>query len=277
MISMVQPLSVGNALRLYLEPPVGAVRWKILRKGSDSFTGHDDPSAAVVYEGNEPIVVDTRYLQNEVMAFYRPYYTADGAIWTSGSTNSGTPRATYEEQTVDVLSELRDRLEAGLLVECQRGNFQTELGYIQVYTAPPSLERDLRFPLVTLHLESEEPAERGIGEVIGVDEFDGIGADWQEYEGWLSSVRLSIVGWSLNSDERIELRKAIRRLVVANLSVFDSLGWVQVNLSQQDNDAISGEYPSPIYQVMSTFSCLAPVRVSADVAALSQDVNVTIL
>lgn len=230
----------------------------------------------MVYEGNEPIVVDTRYLQNEVMAFYRPYYTADGVIWTSGSTNSGTPRAIYEEQTADVLSELRDRLEAGLLVECQRGNFQTELGYIQVYTAPPSLERDLRFPLVTLHLESEEPAERGIGEVIGVDEFDGIGSDWQEYEGWLSSVRLSIVGWSLNSDERIELRKAIRRLVVANLPVFDSFGWVQINLSQQDNDAISGEYPSPIYQVMSTFSCLAPVRVSADAAAISE-VNATIL
>lgn len=262
---MVQPLHVGNALRLYIEPPAGSVRWKVLRKGSDSFSTHNDPSAVVAYEGDERVVIDSAFLQNQVMAFYRPFYTVDGVIWTPGDTAHGTPDAIYEDLTTDVLSVLRQRIESGLLVECQRGNFATDLGYVQVYTASPSLERDLAMPLVTVHLENEEPGERFLGEDMIGDQFDSIGDEWTESEGWLANVSVTLIGWSLNSDERIELRKAIRRIVVANLPVFADEGWQQCSLSQQDIDAVNGEYPAHIYQVMSTFSCLAPVRVGGKV------------
>lgn len=265
---MVQPLHVGNALRLFIEPPAGAVRWRVLRKGSDTFSGHDDASAVVAYEGDERVTVDSAFLQNEVMAFYRPFYTADGVAWTAGPTASGTPSAIYKDLTSDVLSVLRGRIESGLLVECQRGNFATELGYIQVYTASPSLERDLAMPLVTVHLENEEPGERFIGEDMFGDQFDAIGGDWTESEGWLANVSVTMVGWSLNSDERVELRKAIRRIVVGNLPVFEGLGWLLCSLSQQDVDAVNGEYPAHIYQVLSTFSCMAPVRVGSAASAV---------
>lgn len=270
MISMIQPLHVGNALRLFLQPPAGAVRWKVLRKGNGIFSGHDDPSAIVAYEGDERVIVDSAFLQNEVMAFYCPFYTSDGTTWTAGPVASGTPAAIYQEHTTDVLSFLRDRLEAGLLVEVQRGNFVPELGYIQVYTAPPSLEQNLRLPLVTVHLDNEDSSERAIGEDISGDQFDAIGFDWQESEGWLANVRVMVIGWSLNSDERLELRKAIRRIIIANLPVFAAQGWEQVNLSQQDIDAINGEYTAQLYQVMSTFTCLAPVRVSGTVDAIRE-------
>ena len=273
MISMIQPLNAGNALRLFLQPPDGAVRWKVLRKGNGTFSGHDDPSAIVAHEGDERVIVDTAFLQNEVMAFYCPFYTSDGATWTAGPVATGTPAAIYQEHTTDVLSFLRERLEAGLLVEVQRGNFAPDLGYIQVYTAPPSLEQNLRLPLVTVHLDNEEPAERAIGELVDTDEFNAIGFDWQESEGWLASVRVMVIGWSLNSDERLELRKAIRRIVIANLPVFAAQGWEQVSLSQQDIDAINGEYTAQLYQVMSTFTCLAPVRVSGTVGAV-RDISV---
>jgi len=273
MISMIQPLNAGNALRLFLQPPDGAVRWKVLRKGNGTFSGHDDPSAIVAHEGDERVIVDTAFLQNEVMAFYCPFYTSDGATWTAGPVATGTPAAIYQEHTTDVLSFLRERLEAGLLVEVQRGNFAPDLGYIQVYTAPPSLEQNLRLPLVTVHLDNEEPAERAIGELVDTDEFNAIGFDWQESEGWLASVRVMVIGWSLNSDERLELRKAIRRIVIANLPVFAAQGWEQVSLSQQDIDAINGEYTAQLFQVMSTFTCLAPVRVSGTVGAV-RDISV---
>lgn len=269
---MIQPLPVGNALRLFIQPPTGAARWKVLRNGNGVFSGHDDPGAAVVYEGGDAVVLDTAFLQNEVMAFYRPYYTADGAVWEAGAVASGTPAATYEEFTTDVMSVLRQRLESGLQVEVQRGTLINELGYIPVYTAAPSLERDLRMPLVTLHMESEEPAERGLGEYIGGDDFDSVGQEWQESEGWLARVNISVVGWSLNADERIALRQALRRIVVANLSVFDAAGFLTVNLSQQDVDAVSGEYPAPMYQVMNTFTCLAPVRVGSRAPVGVQDI-----
>lgn len=277
MITLIQNLYAGNALRLFLEPPIGAVSWRVLRKGSDSFTDQNDATAFVAYEGDEKIVVDAESLNNEVMAFYRPFYY-DGAAWTAGATASATPTATYEDSTTDVLSFMRDRIERGLLVEVQRQNLTNDLGYIQVYTAPPSLERDLRFPLVTIHLDSESPGARGIGENISGDEFDAIGFEWNESEGWLAQVQLSIVGWSLNSDERIELRKALRRIVIANLPILASRGIDEVSLTQQDVDAVNGEFGAPIYQVVSTFSCLAPVRVSERIQPITDvitTVNVT--
>lgn len=273
MITTVQPIHAGNALRLFLEPPTGAVSWRVLRKGSDTFTTHEDDTAFLAYEGDEKVIVDARYLKNEQMAFYKPFYF-DGTAWAAGPTASGTPAAIYEEHSTDVLSFLRERLEAGLLVEVERGNLSSDIGYVQVYTAPPSLEQDLRFPLVTIHLDSESPAERGLSEDISGDEFDAIGFDWLESEGWLAQVQLQIIGWSLNSDERIELRKAIRRLIVANLPIFDAEGMQQITITQQDVDAVNGEFGAPLYQVMSSFSCLAPVRVGGRITTVVSDITV---
>lgn len=266
MITMIQPLHVGNALRLFLQPPADAVRWKVLKKGADTISGHDDATAAVAYEGDENVIVDITGLMNDTMVFYRPFYTVDGVTWTPGTGASGTPKAIYEETTTDVLSHLRDRLEAGLKVECQRGNLVNELGYIQVFNASPSLERDLRLPLVTVHLESEEAGDRGIGEEVMLDMTDPLDGSTDESEGWLANVNVTIIGWSGNGDERLELRKAIRRIIIGNLPVFESLGWVMPTLSQSDVDAVNGEYPTPMYQVMSNFTCIAPVRVSGRVA-----------
>lgn len=268
MISIVQNLHIGNALRLFIAPITGAVRWRILRKGADTFAGVSDPAALIVYEGDERVIVDAESLPNEVMAFYRPYYTADGTTWTAGPTAHGTPTSDYADYTTDVLSLLRDRIESGLLVECQRGNFLPESGYIQVFTAPPSLERDLRMPLVTVHLESEDPSERGIGDDISGDEFDSIGVEWNESQGWIANVSISVIGWSLNSDERIELRKALRRIIIANLEVFAANGIDQVSFSQQDIDAVNGEYPAQIYQSMCSFTCISPVRVGGPVSSI---------
>lgn len=270
MISMIQNLHIGNALRLFLMPPAGARLWKVLRKVADNFTGADDPDAFLAYQGTEKYFVDAEYLPNEVMQFYKPYYSSDNGItWVPGATRSGTPTADYQDFSTDVLGIVRQRLEDGLKVECDRGNFQPEHGYIQVFTAPPSLERDLRLPLVTVHLENESPAERGIGEELDVDEFDAVGNDWSDSQGWLASVTLTIIGWSLNSDERIELRKAIRRIIVGNLEVFSNDGVSQVDFSLNDVDAVNGEYPAPIFQVMCNFTCIAPVRVGGRVDAIS--------
>lgn len=268
---MIQPIPVGNALRLFLNPPQGAKYWRVLKMGADSFTGPDDLDYALIaYEGEEKVFVDASNLRNEHMAFYKPYYRMQDDSWQAGSTANGTPKATFEEQTTDVLSFVRDRIEAGMLVEVQRGNLIADLGHVQVYTAPPSLEQNLRFPLVTITLENEAPSERAIGENIGGDEFDAIGSDWFESEGWLADVQLCIVGWSLNSDERIELRKAIRRIILANLSVFDSVGMSQINLSMNDVDAINGEYSNAnLYQVMANFSCVAPVRTGAGTQSIT--------
>lgn len=275
MISMLQPLIAGNAIRIFIEPVTGAKYWRVLKKASDSFAGYDDPSAVIVYEGAERVVVDTDVAStpNGTILFYRAFYW-DGLAWVASVSRSATPAATYEEQTTDTMTLVRERLEAFLVVEVERGNFLTDLGYIQVYTAPPSLDQNVRLPVVTLTLENESPADRGIGEDISGDEYDLQDSSWFDSEGWLADVQLQITGWALNSNERIELRKAIRRFVVANMPVFDAFGLVMVSISQNDVDAVNGEYGGTnIYQTVCNFSCQAPVRVGSNVDITVADVT----
>jgi hypothetical protein len=271
MISIAQPIAAGNAIRLFIEPPSGSLKWRILRKGADTFTDQDDANALVTFEGDDKVFIDTEALQNDVPAFYKPYYF-NGAAWSTAGAVSATPRATYQDCSTDALDIVCDRIREGLAVEVQRGNFHSELGYISVYTAPPSMEKDIRFPVVTVTLDHEVPNGRALGEILMDDEFDD-DSSYFESEGWLANVQISVVGWSLNPNERRDLRKALRRIVVANLPVFADAGMQQVELSQADSDAVSGEYGAPIYQAVCTFSCLSPVRVGNSTSVVT-DVEV---
>ncbi len=272
MISLAQPLPIGNAVRLLLEPPAGAIVWRLLRRGSDTFTGHDDAGAFLVFEDAIESVVDSRFLENETTYFYKPYYRV-GIDWVPGAAVSATPRASYADLTTDAMTIVRDRLEAGLKVEVERGAIVSDLGYVQVFTAPPVAETT-SFPAVTIHLESEKPAERALGEYIGGDDFDAAGFDWEETDGWLADVHLQIIGWCLNADERSALRKAIRRVIIGNLGVFADAGLDQIVLEQSDVDSLNGEYGVPgMFQTVNTFTCLAPVRVGGKVGAISSVIS----
>lgn len=272
MIAMLQSLSVGNAIRVILDPPEGALSWRILRKVSDTFSGESDPDAMLVYEGAEKSALDTASLQNATLYYYRAYYW-DGAAWTASATASATPNATYTDASTDVLTVVRDRLAQGLQIEVQRKALVPQSNAIQVLTAPPVFE-GTRWPVVTVHLLSDPPIERALGELLEPDAQDASTELWNESEGWLARVQLAVIGWSLNPDERIELRKALRRLVIANLPVFDAQGMLEIEFSQQDVDAVSGEYPAPVYQSAGTFTCVAPVLVGGQATPIT-DVQVT--
>ncbi len=272
-VAMILKPSAGNALRVFLLPPAGASRWRLLRKIDDTFTGPDDADAAVVEDGDTRVPLDADGLVNGITYFYRPYYWVAGA-WQAGATASAAPAASYQDQSTDVITVVRDRLMAGLLVELQRGTLTHENGAIPVFTAPPAYGA-ARWPIVSVHLQNEDPAERFIGESVTSDVFTDAD-DWTEPEGYLAKVELAIIGWSLNSDERIELRKALRRIVIANFPVFDGFGIVNINFSQQDMEDFES-YEAPVYQAMCTFSCLAPVSVLSTAASVSdvvQQVNV---
>ena len=264
-LAMILKPSAGNALRVFLQPPAGAARWRLLRKIDDTFTGPDDPDAAVVEDGDTRVPLDADGLVNGVTYYYRPYYWVASA-WQAGDTASAAPAASYEDQTPDLIGIVRDRLAAGLLVELQRGTLTHENGAIPVFTAPPAYGA-ARWPIVSVHLSNEEPAERFIGESIGADVYSDAD-DWTEAEGYLAKVELAIIGWSLNPDERIELRKALRRIVIANFPVFDGFGIVNINFSQQDMEDFEN-YEAPVYQAMCTFSCMAPVAVASGATPIS--------
>lgn len=259
-IGMILPLPAGNALRVFIEPPASARLWRLLRKTANNFTGEADPDAVVVYEGQDvKAPLDSDNILNGFAYWYRAYYW-DGTSWTASTSVTATCASTYEEATTDVLSVVRDRLDYGLQAEVARNVLTHETGAIPVLTAPPLYE-DTRWPVVSVHLQSETSSLRAVGEEVELGELDVLSGDWDDAEGWFANTQLTIVGWSLNPDERVALRKAMRRIVIANFPVFASSGFVNIDFSVQDMDAVSGEYPAPVYQVMCTFTCLAPVVV----------------
>lgn len=262
-IAMVVPLAVGNAVRLFLAPPVGARKWRLLRKTADNFVGESDPAAYLVEESDDRVILDSRNLLNGAQVFYRAYYW-DGSAWTPSATVVATPAATYRDDGVDVLTIVRERLFYGLQVELARGTLKHESGAIPVLTAPPVFE-DTRWPCVTVHVNDDSSSGRALGETFPVDEFD---EDWNEREGWLASVQLTIMAWSLNPDQRITLRQALRRIIIGNLSIFDEAGMINVEFRQQDMEDFTS-YNAPVYQAMCTLTCQAPANIVTNAGVIT--------
>ncbi len=273
MIRLIQNLPAGNALRLFLAPIETAIRWRVLRRLDDNFSGFDDVDAVLINEGRELtteiVCVDVNQLVNGTLYFYRVYYF-DGSDWIASDSVSSTPASTYRADDNDVLSFVRERLALGLVEEIARGNLFPNSTKIAVLNAPPQFE-NTAFPVVTIHIDKDAPAERFLGEFIHDDGFsvnDQGESTWTETEGWLAQWSLSIIGWSMNPDERIALRNAMKRILLINLPVFDDWGMDQVTFDFSDSEDLNS-YPAPIYQVITKFDCLAPAYVSATTGTLS--------
>lgn len=274
MITWISPMMAGAAIHLILTPPTGAIRWRLLRRTADAFTGFDDTGAVLVHEGTDNNLVDTLALVNGTTYFYRAYWF-DGIAWHQTASRSAAPAYEIEDWSTDVMSVLRERIASGLAAEIARGGITHSKNLIEVLTAPP-LADAVVFPVVTLRLMHESPAERGIGEDIpGFVVGDASYLDWGQSEGWLSKVIIEVVGWSLNPDERLNLRRLLRRIVLANLPIFDDKGMILVEFEQRDQEDTE-QFNAPVYQTVGTFSCEAPAVVVGDSVTPIRDVPVTV-
>lgn len=273
MIAMLEPLSVGNAIRVVLDPPNDSLYWTVLRNTTGEFPSVNDPASQIVYTGKVTAPLDFSNLTNGTTYYYCPFYW-NGTAWSAATPMSAVPAVTYQDSSTDAMSIVLERMTCGIMNELDAGSLAAPTGVIQVLSAPPVFQ-DVRFPVVTVHLLHESPAERGIGELLIGDQADQQNPSlWDTSNGWLARVQLAVIGWTQNPDERIALRKAMRRLIVANLPVFDAAGMIEIEFNQQDVDAISGEYPANVYQSLGTFTCMAPVIVG-DQQATFTDVTVT--
>jgi len=275
MITMIFTLPVGNALRVFVAPPEGAVYWRVLRRTDDAFTGADDAGAVVVADGcTDSMVPDFTGLVNGITYFYRDY-AWNGSTWIDpGVSQSGTPAASYQGDTIDPQSLVRERIGLGMAVEVQRGTLKPASGAIPVLTAPFALANGVSFPVISVHMENTGPANRAIGEMMTGYIGDVLDAGITETDGWFARTVLKVVGVSLNSDERIAMRMAILRIIQANLPVFADAGLLEVEFSQVDTEQFT-ENNAPLYLTEGTFSCLSPAFVQ-DAAPAIESVPVTI-
>ena len=268
------PHSAGTAINLSYAMPTTGRAYIILRKKADTFTGETDPEATVIRAGlSTPSgFLDTFFLTNGTPYFYKSYWTADGSTWTGEATKTCTPNANYRSTNADPLTFLRERIDKHLQTSILRGELTHPHGAIPVWTAPP-VSDETTFPVVTVQLTSETAEVRGLGDELGVD-WPPDESSWCEESGWLSRVQIAVIGWSLNSDERGALRRALREGVIANLDVFDKVGFLTVDWSPQDVEDFQA-YGVPMYQTVGQFSCLAPVTITSDYG-LVRDVGLTL-
>lgn len=270
MIAMIQNVPAGNALRLWLQPPASATRVRVLRKEADDFTGWDDPDAYVASDGRDHSFTDYTGLINGAEAFYRAFYRINGQ-WVASETRSATPETTFVPRLIDPLNIVRDRLELGLRNYVTSGEILHEQGYMPVFTATPAFE-DAPFPLVTVHLDGDAADMRFIGDEVAQDTFDEDTGLWSTFEGTIDRHDLTIVGWSLNADERINLRNAMKAVILANIGVFDAAGLVQLTFAFADRDDFES-YAAPVHQAVCTLTCHAISAVESKVPAI-RDVTV---
>lgn len=257
-ISYIASLAAGNAVQVFLSPPAGATRWRLLRKRADTIAAADDAGANVVIDGDDKFVIDRNALMNGTQYFYRAFYLMGGQ-WVGAASRSVTPQAAFAEQETDVVDIVRDRTDLGFADFIARGVIQHPNNHVPVLLATPAYE-DAIFPLVTVHLTAEAPAERFVGEMIGPDvsyeELGEVGAT----EGWLSRYQLLIIVWCSNGDVRTAMRKALKAIVMTNLPIFESTQMSLVEASFADIDDVT-TYQAPMYQATCTLSCIAPTAV----------------
>lgn len=262
MIALAQPLAAGAAVRLILAPTAGALWTRVLRRTSDTFTGPDDPGAVVVADETDAhAVVDITGLVNGVTYFWRAYDRMPGNAWQASPSLSAVPRATFAGDEIDPQSLVRERVAVAMAEEVRRGALRPAAGVIPVVLAPFALADGISFPCVSVHLDSEGTAERAIGEVWGDDVALDPGPGWIETESAMVRTSLSIVGASLNPDERLALRRALQRAVLANLPIFEARGLTQVEFSQTDDEQ-PAQNGAPLFLTAGTFACtsIASVR-----------------
>jgi hypothetical protein len=273
-LTYLKPLFSGNAVRLYTALPVGATYTRILRKTSDTFSGPTDVTATVVNPGFAGDSLVDHGVINGTTYFWHAWDRV-GPGWVDGGASlSAVPATSYLDDTLDPQELLRDRIQLGINAEIARDALMPPSGSVQVTTAPFALPDGITFPTVSVHLESTGPAERAVGDEIE-DFHDPVSDEYIGTEGWMSRWSMTVAGVSLNPDERITLRKVLRRIVQANLEVFADAGMLLIEFQQTDSEQFS-ENGAPLYFTNGAFSCVAPAFVRETEGLLSDVVSTLI-
>jgi hypothetical protein len=257
MIASIQPEPAGNAIHVILAPPAEAAQWRLLRRGTDAFTGPDDPDAVVAGDWGDWIaVMDDVGLTNGRPYFYRAYYRdAAGFNLPPSPTVQATPVYAASDPGPNPLRLLHDRLRVGLRNMIDAGQLRVSNGKVAIVTAPFMSPDKTTFPIISLHMESDRPSDQAIGAFAAGG---AIGDEWEDATGWWSDVTINCLALSLNPDERIALGEAIKHVVIASLPIFEANGLIRPLLSLTHSELAPEASGAPLYVAAATFTCQAP-------------------
>lgn len=280
-IALLRSLPVGSAAEISVNVDGGVNRLRLLRKTADTISGWDDPAATVVCDESVavysqirliPSLLDLSAIQGTTYYYAAFGYHVASAAWRASVSAAITIAASAELVSPDPLIEIADRLRKGLAERVAASAIKPASGGIEVLFAPPLIDRT-HWPVVTVHLDSDQSSERAIGEFSAPDLYDPDLDAWDEGEGWLSRYVITVIGWTPNPEERLSLRRAIKHILMGNLPAFEQLGIVTPELTQRDIEDMD-RYEIPMYQTLATLTCLAPAWFAGRTAAVD-DIEVT--
>lgn len=258
MISLIEPLPAGRAVRLFLSPPPGAWTWKVLRRASDTITGPTDAGAILVADwGRYEAIVDSDGLVNGTAAFYAVFYrdqAGDALADPRARTRSVTPAYTARDTAPDFLPLIRQRVEVALDAAIADGRLAHPRGRIPIVTAPSVKRDETPLPIVSVHLDADRPAERSIGDHVLDAELEAMG--WDESEGWLSEVTVNIVAVALNPDQRNALGRALKHAVIINKDIWHANGLMRPAVILSHTEAQPEGANTALYIAAATFTFL---------------------
>lgn len=255
MIQFIHAPSCGTAIRLALYTSPASTRWRLLRKQGSAPA--DETDGYLVHEGDRSgqlgTLLDTDDLVNGLEYSYQLFEYIDG--WqASADPRSATPAYLVEPlyASPDFVGFVQRRLESALEAEVAGGLLGHTEGFIPVMIGYPAYE-SVRFPVVTVILEERRPQERGVGEIISQDLWDG--SVWSELEGWFDRSTLQIGVWAFNHSERRRLRDSVQRALMLNMPVMASVGYDQIEISERDAQDFES-YSAPVFQTLFSLSAL---------------------
>lgn len=251
----IQAPAAGNALRLLITPPAGAVWWRVMRRSSAPPAGPDDPGALVVADrSTDEVLYDTVCVENGPTYQYAAYYWLGSAWAAESDTASAVAASIYQDGGIDPLQVIRQRVDAGIAAEVAAGRLAPADGVVSVHVAPFWLADDFAFPGISVHLTSSSP---NAGRCIGNDVFppvDNGDGTLTEFEGWIVSTQVEVVAVSLNGDERLALRRALARVLEANLLIFEGLGLQDIEVTISDSEDFAAK-AAPLFFTSASISC----------------------
>lgn len=269
-INLAQPISCGNAVRLVLSPSEGEARWRVLRREDEDFTGHDDPAAVLVHDGDDRFLTDCRLLVNGTTYHYAAYGEVSPGVWSDPVLAAVTPTAAWSDLSIDVQELVRERLDVTLNGMLQRSQIKLTKSSIKVLSIPFYTQGE-GLPVVTVLYGNGSSVVRGLGEVVAQD--TQVDDAWDGAQGWHAAVTLEITVFSLNADERNVLRRALEAAVAANLSVLEAQGLNMVEVQSVSDTEDTQSMNVPLYQTMLRLGFQHAVVV-ADEDGLIVDVDV---
>jgi hypothetical protein len=289
----VRPFGYGGGVRLHWLNPADAAfhHVKIIRKTVNSFSGHNDPAATVIYSGKgvqtaphqtvfrpSPAVTEVRHrctIDSKGVLWATTYYyaiyamnVAENDVSVAVVKSGGTPDVSVFEE-VDVIGLLLEYISAYFKRQIAVQGLKVPSGVTElpVLDSPPLIE-NVKFPCISIHLDTDAPEGYSIGDDL--NQLSAEGDATVHRRGYLAGFTLSITGWTENPEIRRHLYRHLKGCLLSARQLLEQSGVVNTRLTGRYAEDFEG-YNMPLFSA--AFSLTGQLQASVRVVPIEATIT----